>query len=69
MHVTLVYSSMGSRVRAAQMQPLTIAALAGLTPDDIDIRFFDDRIEEVEYDAPTDLVGHLRADLYAQGEL
>jgi radical SAM superfamily enzyme YgiQ (UPF0313 family) len=37
------------------MQPLTIAALAGLTPDNIDLRFFDDRIEDVDYDAPTDL--------------
>jgi hypothetical protein len=57
MHVTLVYPSMGRRVRAAQMQPLTIAALAGLTPDDIDLGFFDDRIEDVDYDAPTDLAG------------
>ena len=28
MHVTLVYPSIGGRVRAVQMQPLTMAALA-----------------------------------------
>jgi radical SAM superfamily enzyme YgiQ (UPF0313 family) len=57
MHVTLIYPSMGRRIRAAQMQPLTIAALAGVTPDEIELSFFDDRIEDVNYDAPTDLVG------------
>jgi len=53
--VTLVYPSIGGRVRAAQMQPLTMAALAGLTPDDVALRFFDDRLEAVDCDAPTDL--------------
>jgi radical SAM superfamily enzyme YgiQ (UPF0313 family) len=57
MHVTLVYPSIGGRVRALQMQPLTMAALAGLTPDGVTIGFYDDRIEDVPYDAPTDLVG------------
>ena len=57
MRVTLVYPSMGGRIRAAQMQPLTIAALAGLTPAGVEIVFYDDRLEEVAYDAPTDLVG------------
>lgn len=57
MRVTLVYPSIGGRVRAAQMQPLSIAALAGLTPKDVELRFYDDRIEAVDYDAPTDLVG------------
>ena len=32
MHVTLIYPSIGGRVRAVQIQPLTMAALAGLTP-------------------------------------
>ncbi|WP_321476134.1 radical SAM protein [uncultured Paludibaculum sp.] len=55
MRVTLVYPSMGRRVRAVQMQPLTIAALAGLAPGDVNIRFFDDRFERIDYNAPTDL--------------
>jgi len=55
MRVTLVYPSMGGRVRAAQMQPLSIAALAALAPGDITVRFFDDRVEAVDYDAPAEL--------------
>lgn len=39
------------------MQPLSIAALAGLTPDDVALRFYDDRLETVDYDAPADLAG------------
>jgi len=57
MRVTLVYPSIGGRVRAVQMQPLTMAALAGLTPDGVTISFYDDRLENVCYDAPTHLVG------------
>ena len=57
MHVTLVYPSIGGRVRAAQMQPLTMAALAGLTSADVAVSFYDDRIETVPYDVSTDLVG------------
>jgi len=55
--VVLVYPSIGGRVRAAQMQPLSIAALAGLTPHDVALRFYDDRLETVDYDAPADLAG------------
>jgi radical SAM superfamily enzyme YgiQ (UPF0313 family) len=39
------------------MQPLTMAALAGLTPVDVPVAFYDDRIENIPFDAPTDLVG------------
>jgi len=39
------------------MQPLSMAALAGLTPDDVVLRFYDDRLEAVDYDAPADLAG------------
>ena len=38
------------------MEPLGIAMLAGLTPPEIRRTFFDDRIEPILYDAPTDLV-------------
>ncbi|HUJ71983.1 MAG TPA: radical SAM protein [Verrucomicrobiae bacterium] len=57
MHVTLIYPSLGKRVRAVQMQPLTMAALAGLTPADVAVAFYDDRLEEIPFDAATDLVG------------
>jgi len=57
MRVTLIYPSMGGRMRAVQMQPLTMAALAGLTPQNVSLSFYDDRIEEVPYEQPTDMVG------------
>jgi radical SAM superfamily enzyme YgiQ (UPF0313 family) len=53
--VTLIYPSMGARVRALQMQPLTMAALAGLAPADTRVSFFDDRIERIDYSVPADL--------------
>src|SRR5262245_53388513 len=61
MRLTLIYPSVGRKenkpyVRAWQMQPLSMAVLGGLTPSHVDIRFFDDRVESIEYDEPTDLV-------------
>jgi radical SAM superfamily enzyme YgiQ (UPF0313 family) len=61
MRLTLVHPSIGRRVgeryiRSWQMEPLPPATLAGLTPDDIDVRFYDDRMESIPYDEPTDLV-------------
>ena len=38
------------------MEPLPSATLAGLTPRDVEIRFYDDRMEQIPYDEPTDLV-------------
>jgi radical SAM superfamily enzyme YgiQ (UPF0313 family) len=38
------------------MEPLPPATIAGLTPADVDIRFYDDRMERIPYDEPTDLV-------------
>jgi radical SAM superfamily enzyme YgiQ (UPF0313 family) len=59
--VTLIYPSVGRKanrpyVRAWQMQPLSMAVLAALTPRDIDLRFFDDRMEPILFDEPTDFV-------------
>lgn len=42
-------------VRSWQMQPLSIAVLAAITPSSWDRSFFDDRLEEIDYDQPTDL--------------
>src|SRR5438874_8130548 len=61
MRVTLIYPSVGRKenrpyVRAWQMQPLSMALLASLTPTAIDVRFYDDRLEEIPFDEPTDLV-------------
>lgn len=43
-------------IKTWQMEPLPIAQLAGLTPSHIGMEFFDDRIENIDYDAPTDVV-------------
>ncbi len=46
----------GRYIRAWQMEPLAIAQLAALTPEDIEVELLDDRLEDIEYDRPTDLV-------------
>src|SRR5260370_16205324 len=61
MRLTLVYPAVGRKahkpyVRAWQMQPLSRALLASLTPPDVEVRFYDDRMEEILFDEPTDLV-------------
>jgi len=43
-------------IRSWQMEPLAPAVLAGLTPGDVVVRFYDDRLEPIPYDEPTDLV-------------
>lgn len=60
-HLTLVYPAVGHRtgcryIRTWQMQPLAMAALAGLTPPDWQITFFDDRMEAIDWTLDTDLV-------------
>ena len=52
MRVTLIYPSVGRKpgheyVRAWQMEPLSMALLASLTGPDIDVRFYDDRVEPI----------------------
>ncbi len=61
MRVTLIYPAVGRKentpyVRAWQMQPLSMALLASLMPEWIDLCFYDDRMEEIPFDEPTDLV-------------
>lgn len=61
MRLTLIYPSVGKKkageyIKSWQMEPLAIAVLAGLTPNDIEIRFYDDRLERIPFNEPTDLV-------------
>ncbi|NMD07148.1 MAG: B12-binding domain-containing radical SAM protein, partial [Phyllobacteriaceae bacterium] len=61
MRLTFVYPAVGRKqgvnyMRSWQMEPLPIAALAGLTPGDVETRFYDDRLEAIDFDAPADLV-------------
>ncbi|NTW14492.1 MAG: B12-binding domain-containing radical SAM protein [Candidatus Moranbacteria bacterium] len=62
MKITLIVPQVGRKsvdkyVRTWQMEPLPIATLAGLTPQEVEIRFFDERVETIDFDDPTDLVG------------
>jgi radical SAM superfamily enzyme YgiQ (UPF0313 family) len=61
MRLTLIHPAIGHRegehyIRTWQMEPLPIAVLAGLTPPDVDLAFYDDRMETIPFDAPTDAV-------------
>jgi len=61
MRVTFVHPAIGrkpgtSYMRSWQMESLPIASLAGLTPPDVEMTFYDDRLEAVDYDRPADLV-------------
>lgn len=47
-----------------KMEPLSMATLAGLTPLDIEVDFFDDRIEAIDYNCETDLVA-INVETYA----
>ncbi len=61
MRLTLIHPCIGRRagqryLRSWEMEPLPPATIAGLTPADVDIRFYDDRMERIPFDEPTDLV-------------
>ena len=61
MKITLIYPNLGRhedrgfRDRAA-MEPLGLGVLAGLTPPDVEVVLHDDRVEDIPFDDPTDLV-------------
>lgn len=50
------YPGMKRYIRTWQMEPLSAATIAALLPEDVSRRFYDDRLEAIEYDEPTDLV-------------
>jgi radical SAM superfamily enzyme YgiQ (UPF0313 family) len=61
MKLTLIHPAVGKvpgqrYIRAWQMEPLPVAHLAGMTPPEIELNFFDDRMETIDFDRPTDLV-------------
>ena len=61
MRLTIIHPCIGHRpgqsyIRTWQMEPLPAATLAGLTPKDVEVCFFDDRMETIPFDEPTDLV-------------
>lgn len=59
MRLTIIHPAIGHRkgenyIRTWQMEPLPAAAIAGLTPEDVEVRFYDDRMEAIPFDEPTD---------------
>lgn len=60
MKITFVTPHVGRKsskeyVRTWQMEPLPIATLAGLTPSDVEFTYFDERVERINFEEPTDL--------------
>ncbi len=43
-------------IRTWRMEPIPAALIAALAPSDVEKRFYDDRLEPIPYDEPTDLV-------------
>jgi radical SAM superfamily enzyme YgiQ (UPF0313 family) len=69
MKITLVHPCIGRRVgqpyiRTWQMEPLPPAVMAGLTPRDVDVAFYDDRMETINYDEPHRPGGAERGDVH-----
>ena len=61
MKITFILPAIGKKpgqkyIGTWKMEPLTIAALQALTPEDVETELFDDRIELINYDTVTDLV-------------
>lgn len=61
MKITLIKPNIGRRehslyVDNASMEPLQLGILAALTPGDIEVVMYDDRLEPIPYNEPTDLV-------------
>jgi radical SAM superfamily enzyme YgiQ (UPF0313 family) len=56
MKVTFVRPSMMRGAAGDSLEPLVFAILSGLTPPEIDRVLYDDRLEVIPYDEPTDLV-------------
>ncbi len=61
MKVTLIKPNIGRRehslyVDEARMEPLQLGVLAALTPKDVEVVLYDDRMEKIPFDEETDLV-------------
>jgi len=59
--ITFIHPAIGKKpgapyIKTWKMEPLPVAALATLTPGDIECEFFDDRMELIDYETETDLV-------------
>lgn len=62
MKLTLIKPNIGRMehglyVDEGRMEPLQLGVLAALTPPDVEVTLWDDRVDLIPYDTPTDLVG------------
>ena len=62
MKLILIKPNIGRRehslyVDEGRMEPLPLGILAALTPPDVEVVLYDDRMEQIPYDEPADLVG------------
>jgi radical SAM superfamily enzyme YgiQ (UPF0313 family) len=61
MRLTIIHPCIGripgkAYIKSWEMEPLPPAYIAALTPDDVEVAFWDDRVEDIPYDDATDLV-------------
>jgi len=61
MKLTIIHPCIGRKpgqkyIRTWQMEALPAATLAGLTPKDVEVKFYDDRMETIPFDEAADLV-------------
>ncbi len=61
MKITFILPAIGKKqgqkyIGTWKMEPLTVAVLKALTPEDVETELFDDRIELIDYNTKTDLV-------------
>jgi radical SAM superfamily enzyme YgiQ (UPF0313 family) len=56
MKITFIRPHITSIRAADALEPLVFGLLARLTPPDVELALYDDRLESIPYDAPTDLV-------------
>lgn len=59
MELNIVHPCIGRHrgdLRTWEMASLPAAVIAGLTPKDVEVRSYDDRMETIPFDEPTDLV-------------
>ena len=56
MKITFVRPNMNPVRSADAMTPLCFAILKSLTPADVETTFYDERLEAIPFDEPTDLV-------------
>jgi radical SAM superfamily enzyme YgiQ (UPF0313 family) len=61
MKLTLIKPNIGRQetgqyIDEGRMEPLPLGVLAGMTPEDIEVVLFDERMESIAFDEPTDIV-------------